>query len=1077
MMAQRNTQLSPIELVLSLLPEPARAYKRGYTALCPVHGDSTESLMIWENEADGSAGLKCFKGCTRAEICSALGISETDLYPDGQKYKRRAGSAPQRKLDLFDLALNKLLPPQFLAQLGVDDGITWRTDDGHTVRNVVEIPYFLEDGTRHSRTRIRLTVTAKEGSYWDGLETDSLVPYGLWLLQMARDAGYLWLVEGESDSWTNWFHRLPALGLPGARTQECLKPEYFTGIPKLYILREPNTPGKSIGKESDGGRSFVDGIRKRLRAFDYKGEVYVISLKESHGVKDLNALHCKLFEENRVADYANELEKAIHAGVPLTLIQGVPQTVTLSEIQPLLEKAITEQDTSTIYGLTEKIALMEPKEAADVLTAIRRGMMKPSGFAQRVFNDLLNNAKAAVNAATQGSQIRVSNKPDIMLGKQLEEDAAEVLTALYAANVPPRIFVRDNKLVRCRLSEEGKPGIQILDEHMLIYEMTRSANYFIYSQQKNGPVDAYPPVPIARHILAKPGWKFPALRGVTEVPIVRSDGTILDKPGYDQMSRMVYMPRPDLVIPPIPANPTRAEVIAARDFAWGFIDEFAYETQADAANAFALLLTSVARSLFTMIPMAIIDASKQGSGKGLLAKVISYVMLGRAAASFVAPGNDENEWRKSLTSQLLEGNTLLSIDNIEGLLNSPVLASFLTSELWNARVLGTMQSPELVQRMMIMANGNNIQLGGDVPRRAYRIRMDRGVSKPWQVKGFKYNPLLKYVRLHRGQIISSLLTIIRAWFQAGQPQAMNQPPALGDFSDWSDTMANILDFIGVNDFLKNLPQLYDEADVEAPAWEAFLKTWREKVGESVTMTTGDLIKAIQADTEWAAVLPEPFATLLAEESKSLSKRLGRALDKRNNTAYGDENIRVKRERDDHKKQNVWGVFSMPATDMRPKAFRWEDNQHPDGPPDGSPDNNRPGKAAEQTEETLSSEAAILSEESISTVEIDSVALGEEREQQEQPCQYCQTVTAQTNALDLYWCQQHTARGALLDIGDQLEPTYPELVFSRTLEPLKGEADAWFNFVSREESDISITLALSAARELLQRQQVSRNHCE
>ena len=271
--------------------------------------------------------------------------------------------------------------------------------------------------------------------------------------------------------------------------------------------------------------------------------------------------------------------------------------------------------------------------------------------------------------------------------------------------------------------------------------MARSANYLSYNQAREAYGPVYPPLAIARHILAQGTWKFPALRGVTEVPVVRDDGTILDQPGYDPLTRLIYLPDPTLVIPPIPANPTRQEIEQARDFAWRYIAEFPYETTADAANAFGLLLTVVTRTLVSLVPMAIVDATKQGCGKGLLAKFVSYVALGRSAASMVPPG-DENEWRKTLTSLLVEGETLISLDNVEGLLYSPTLASFLTADLWKARLLGTMQSPDLLQRSMVIANGNNMQLGGDIPRRTYRIRMDAGVSNPWMRTGFTFSPYM-----------------------------------------------------------------------------------------------------------------------------------------------------------------------------------------------------------------------------------------------------------------------------------------------------------------------------------------------
>ena len=53
------------------------------------------------------------------------------------------------------------------------------------------------------------------------------------------------------------------------------------------------------------------------------------------------------------------------------------------------------------------------------------------------------------------------------------------------------------------------------------------------------------------------------LHGVTHTPTMRPDGTILDQPGYDDETRLAYMPEPGLEVPVIPDRPTKEEVRAA----------------------------------------------------------------------------------------------------------------------------------------------------------------------------------------------------------------------------------------------------------------------------------------------------------------------------------------------------------------------------------------------------------------------------------------------------------------------------------------------------------------------------------
>lgn len=52
-----------------------------WSSQCPAHEDRSPSLSIREVEADGRVLLHCFAGCHVTEICDALGLSLSDLFP------------------------------------------------------------------------------------------------------------------------------------------------------------------------------------------------------------------------------------------------------------------------------------------------------------------------------------------------------------------------------------------------------------------------------------------------------------------------------------------------------------------------------------------------------------------------------------------------------------------------------------------------------------------------------------------------------------------------------------------------------------------------------------------------------------------------------------------------------------------------------------------------------------------------------------------------------------------------------------------------------------------------------------
>jgi len=68
---------------------------KNWVAKCPAHQDRSPSLLISER-GDGSIGVHCFAGCQPADVCGAIGLELSDLFPESPNepnYKR-----PQRDI-------------------------------------------------------------------------------------------------------------------------------------------------------------------------------------------------------------------------------------------------------------------------------------------------------------------------------------------------------------------------------------------------------------------------------------------------------------------------------------------------------------------------------------------------------------------------------------------------------------------------------------------------------------------------------------------------------------------------------------------------------------------------------------------------------------------------------------------------------------------------------------------------------------------------------------------------------------------------------------------------------------------
>jgi hypothetical protein len=335
------------------------------------------------------------------------------------------------------------------------------------------------------------------------------------------------------------------------------------------------------------------------------------------------------------------------------------------------------------------------------------------------------------------------------------------------------------------------------------------------------------------------------------------------------------------------------------------------------ANTMALLLTPVVRPVIRgHVPLALIDAPRAGTGKGLLNDAVALIATGRQSSIMTAP-REEEEWRKKITSALVDGGTMITIDNVEYMINSSSLAAALTASIVQDRVLGSMRMVRVPQRATWVATGNNMRLGGDIPRRCYWIRLDSQTSRPWTRTGFKYPNLIEWIHSSRGDLLAALLTIARAWFVAGKPFA--DVPQIGSFEEWTRTIGGILHFAGVPGFLGNINEFWDQTDEEATQWEGFLTTWYDCFGEDA-ITITELCDAISTDSdglasqqrpELLAALPDALVEALEGNkkksgSRSFRTKLGMMLGKKADVRYGD--FRLKRASEDsHTKVARWKV--------------------------------------------------------------------------------------------------------------------------------------------------------------------------
>lgn len=103
------------DVLLSRLEKVRPRGKDQYMACCPAHSDRDPSLSI-KRLSDGRILMKCFAECPTADVLAAVGMSMTDLFPEGslgeyrsfvsieREYKAKKGGDLEQDRLVLDMA-------------------------------------------------------------------------------------------------------------------------------------------------------------------------------------------------------------------------------------------------------------------------------------------------------------------------------------------------------------------------------------------------------------------------------------------------------------------------------------------------------------------------------------------------------------------------------------------------------------------------------------------------------------------------------------------------------------------------------------------------------------------------------------------------------------------------------------------------------------------------------------------------------------------------------------------------------------------------------------------------------------
>ena len=374
----------------------------------------------------------------------------------------------------------------------------------------------------------------------------------------------------------------------------------------------------------------------------------------------------------------------------------------------------------------------------------------------------------------------------------------------------------------------------------LLYDRVQQVSTTVTVDDKGGMRYADPSAAVLDAVLISRAAEFTQLDRIATVPFVRPDGTICTAAGYDAAT-CTYLTTPmDVVVPDSPtADDVRGAVkLLCDDWLADFMAIM--PSDADKANALALLLTPLVRSLIGIAPLAVINGLQMGVGKNLLGDILSIFATGTLSAPLPFSTQDD-ELRKVILATFRSGRELFIFDEAHSI-GSPSLARAITSPTYTDRVLGASQTAEFPNNVTWMSMGNNVVINGDMSRRVYIVRLAPTGANPQDRSAdeFRHPDIKNWTREHRAELVGAALTLVRAWFEAGSPLSADGRK-FGSFEQWGGVIGGILANAGVHGFLTNQQEWRSESDYDTRYWMEHFGSLAAKFGTGVEFTCAEVM--------------------------------------------------------------------------------------------------------------------------------------------------------------------------------------------------------------------------------------------
>lgn len=462
-----------------------------------------------------------------------------------------------------------------------------------------------------------------------------------------------------------------------------------------------------------------------------------------------------------------------------------------------------------------------------------------------------------------------------------------------------RFYQRGKRIVSLSTSSSGLT-VKDVNSSDLTLEVSRCSRWYRYDTRSKNQVVVDPSSRHLTILLEAQNYSYlNELESISYQPIIQEDGTVTRQIGYDPKTRLyAYFPEDKYVFK---ERLTKEDARVALQELRTLLEEFPFKTPVDEAVALCGILTATVRAQLPYAPLFLINAHLPGTGKTTLAQTLSLFATDKSASSVPFP-KENAEFEKLLLAELLKAPPVIHFDNLTtDVYPHKCLCSAITATSLTGRILGESKTAEVGTRVLLIANGNNVQAVGDMTRRTITIDLDTEEEIP-ATREFKHPNLLEDIRTQREHYVNLALNIILAWIQAGKPKTACQK--LNSFDLWNDWCRQPLMWLGLPDPVSKVFQAIKE-DPERTSIGNVLKRLHEEFGlASFSVRT---IKDRFRKTSFSERLSEVFEEMNCLDRDGLnSKRLGWWL--KHKTGWSVDGFKLVRSgMDAHSKQTLYQI--------------------------------------------------------------------------------------------------------------------------------------------------------------------------